>query len=264
MLVAARDAEVGRFVYAASSSAYGDHPGLPKVEDQIGRPLSPYAATKHMNELYADVFGAATACRSIGLRYFNVFGARQDPDGAYAAVIPNWVAAMLARRADASSTATARPAATSATSPTWSRPTCSRRSPATRRRTRSTTSRSASSTSLIELFGLLATRCRGTRSITAASPVRRLPPGDVRHSLADISKARALLGYAPTHSITEGIEEALALVSADGPPHRRAMNSAMHQWRAAALDWYQVKLFLEQPPVSAWTRCTSSRASYCS
>ncbi len=96
MLVAARDAGVERFVYAASSSTYGDHPGLPKVEDAIGRPLSPYAVTKYVDELYAQVFARCYGVAAIGLRYFNVFGPRQDPDGAYAAVIPRWVAAMLA------------------------------------------------------------------------------------------------------------------------------------------------------------------------
>ena len=95
MLVAARDAKVKRFVYAASSSTYGDHPGLPKVEDVIGRPLSPYAVTKYVNELYADVFARCYGFESIGLRYFNVFGPRQDPNGAYAAVIPKWTAAMI-------------------------------------------------------------------------------------------------------------------------------------------------------------------------
>jgi UDP-N-acetylglucosamine 4-epimerase len=95
MLVAARDAGVARFVYAASSSTYGDHPALPKVEDVIGRPLSPYAVTKYVDELYADVFGRCYGTAAIGLRYFNVFGARQDPEGAYAAVIPRWVDAML-------------------------------------------------------------------------------------------------------------------------------------------------------------------------
>src|SRR5690349_4507248 len=95
MLVAARDAKAKRFVYAASSAAYGDHPALPKVEDTIGRPLSPYGAGKHMNEIYADVFGRCYGLATVGLRYFNVFGPRQDPDGAYAAVIPKWIAAML-------------------------------------------------------------------------------------------------------------------------------------------------------------------------
>ena len=93
MLVAARDAKVKSFTYAASSSTYGDHPGLPKVEDIIGKPLSPYAVTKYVNELYADVFARCYGFDTIGLRYFNVFGPRQDPNGAYAAVIPKWIAA---------------------------------------------------------------------------------------------------------------------------------------------------------------------------
>jgi UDP-N-acetylglucosamine 4-epimerase len=95
MLVAARDAKVKRFIYAASSSTYGDHPGLPKVEDKIGKPLSPYAVTKYVNELYADVFVRTYGLDSVGLRYFNVFGRRQDPNGAYAAVIPKWIAALI-------------------------------------------------------------------------------------------------------------------------------------------------------------------------
>ena len=95
MLVAARNAKVKRFVYAASSSTYGDHPTLPKVEHQIGKPLSPYAVTKYLNELYADVFGKTYGLQSIGLRYFNVFGPRQDPDGAYAAVIPKWISNII-------------------------------------------------------------------------------------------------------------------------------------------------------------------------
>jgi len=95
MLVAARDAKIRRFVYAASSSTYGDHPALPKVEDVIGKPLSPYAVTKYVNELYAEVFGRTYGLQTMGLRYFNVFGFRQDPDGAYAAVIPKWIASMI-------------------------------------------------------------------------------------------------------------------------------------------------------------------------
>ena len=95
MLVAARDAKVDSYTYAASSSTYGDHPGLPKVEDVIGKPLSPYAVTKYVNELYADVFAKTYGFNTIGLRYFNVFGKRQDPDGAYAAVIPKWISAMI-------------------------------------------------------------------------------------------------------------------------------------------------------------------------
>lgn len=96
MLTAARDAKVSSFTYAASSSTYGDHPALPKVEENIGNPLSPYAVTKYVNELYADVFARTYGFKAIGLRYFNVFGKRQDPNGAYAAVIPKWTAAMIA------------------------------------------------------------------------------------------------------------------------------------------------------------------------
>ncbi|WP_312317262.1 NAD-dependent epimerase/dehydratase family protein [Acinetobacter variabilis] len=96
MLTAARDAEVKSFTYAASSSTYGDHPVLPKVEENIGKPLSPYAVTKYVNELYAEVFARTYGFKTIGLRYFNVFGKRQDPNGAYAAVIPKWTAAMIA------------------------------------------------------------------------------------------------------------------------------------------------------------------------
>ena len=96
MLTAARDAKVSSFTYAASSSTYGDHPALPKVEEHIGNPLSPYAVTKYVNELYADVFARTYGFKAIGLRYFNVFGKRQDPNGAYAAVIPKWTAAMIA------------------------------------------------------------------------------------------------------------------------------------------------------------------------
>ena len=127
MLVAARDAGVRRFVYAASSSTYGDRPALPKVEDVIGRPLSPYAVTKYLNELYADVFGRCYGMATIGLRYFNVFGPRQDPDGAYAAVIPRWVGAMLRGRAVRDQRRRRDHRATSATSTTPCRPTCSPR-----------------------------------------------------------------------------------------------------------------------------------------
>lgn len=95
MLVAAKDANVKSFTYAASSSTYGDHPALPKIEENIGNPLSPYAVTKYVNELYAQVFARTYGFKSIGLRYFNVFGKRQDPNGAYAAVIPKWTAAMI-------------------------------------------------------------------------------------------------------------------------------------------------------------------------
>jgi len=211
VLVAARDAHVRRFVYAASSSTYGDHPALPKVEDVIGRPLSPYAVTKLVNELYADVFARCYGMQTVGLRYFNIFGARQDPDGAYAAVIPCWIRAMLtgeevaingdgetsrdfcyvdnAVQANLLAAVAADPGAVNQVY-----------NVAVDERT-----------SLNRLFVLLrdalAARVPG---IAAVVPVLHdFRPGDVRHSQADIGKARRLLGYAPTHRLADGIEAAL-------------------------------------------------------
>jgi UDP-N-acetylglucosamine 4-epimerase len=211
MLVAARDAGVRRFVYAASSSTYGDEQALPKVEDRIGRPLSPYAVTKLVNELYADVFGRCYGMESIGLRYFNVFGPRQDPEGAYAAVIPRWVRAMLvgdevvvngdgetsrdfcyvdnAVQANLLAATTTAPAAVNQTY-----------NVAVDERT-----------SLNRLFELLrealATTDPAVRDVRPA--FRDFRPGDVRHSQADIGKARRLLGYAPTHTLVDGIRDAM-------------------------------------------------------
>ncbi len=211
ILVAARDAGVRRFVYAASSSTYGDHPALPKVEDAIGRPLSPYAVTKLVNELYADVFGRCYGMQSIGLRYFNVFGARQDPDGAYAAVIPRWTRAMLvgeevtingdgetsrdfcyvgnAVQANLLAAVTDDPAAINQV---YNVAVDDR-------------------TSLNRLFELLRDAiARRLPAIAAVTPVYRdFRPGDVRHSQADIGKAGRLLGYVPTHRLDEGIEAAM-------------------------------------------------------
>ena len=212
MLVAARDAGVRRFVYAASSSTYGDHPALPKVEDVIGRPLSPYAVTKLVNELYADVFARCYGMQSIGLRYFNVFGARQDPEGAYAAVIPRWMRAMLigeevaingdgetsrdfcyvgnAVQANLLAAVTDDPAAINQV---YNVAVDDR-------------------TSLNRLFELLrdalARRLPADRRSDAGLSATS-GPGDVRHSQADIGKARRLLGYAPTHRLDEGIEAAM-------------------------------------------------------
>lgn len=138
MLVASRDEGVQSFTYAASSSTYGDHPGLPKVEDKIGKPLSPYAVTKYVNELYADVFARTYDFNTIGLRYFNVFGKRQDPNGAYAAVIPKWTAAMI-QGEDSSLMATAKPAGTSALSRMWCRSICWRPPPRQKSKIRSIT-----------------------------------------------------------------------------------------------------------------------------
>lgn len=211
MLVAARDAGVKRFVYAASSSTYGDHPALPKREDTIGKPLSPYAVTKYVNELYADVFARAYEMESIGLRYFNVFGPRQDPEGAYAAVIPCWIRALIKGETvfingdgetsrdfcfvenvvqmNILAATTADPAAVNQVYNT-----------AVNART-----------SLNELFVMLLTRLeRHYPQLHGCKPVHRdFLKGDVRHSQADISKAAALLGFEPSHTINAGLDSAL-------------------------------------------------------
>ena len=212
MLVAARDAKVRRFVFASSSSIYGDHPGLPKIEPRIGQPLSPYAVTKYVNELYAFVFGRCYGLETIGLRYFNVFGPRQDPNGPYAAVIPRWVDALLhgrpveingdgKTRRDFCYVANAVQANLLSATATHSRAPHQVYNVALNERT-----------SLNELYTLLRARLVPYRpDLAKARPVHKpFRPGDVRHSLADISKARRLIGYAPTHQIAQGIDEALA------------------------------------------------------
>ena len=211
MLVAARDAGVKRFVYAASSAAYGDHPGMPKIEQAIGRPLSPYAANKHMNEIYADVFGRCYGLESVGLRYFNVFGPRQDPDGAYAAVIPKWIAAMLRHQ----------PVYINGDGET-SRDFCYIDNAVQANLAAATVADAAAvnqvyniaiggQTTLNELFAILAgLLARHDPAIAEARPQHRdFRPGDVRQSRADISKARDLLGYWPTHDVREGLERAI-------------------------------------------------------
>lgn len=211
MLVAVKDAGVKRFVYAASSSTYGDHPGLPKVEDVIGRPLSPYAVTKYVNELYADVFARCYGQESVGLRYFNVFGPRQDPDGAYAAVIPKWIASLL-RREDVFINGTGE----------TSRDFCYVQNAVQANLLAATTERGEAvnevynvavnaRTNLVQLFNLLRDGLSVRHpSLKDRQPVfRNFRPGDVMHSQADIGKATSLLGYKPTHTITLGLEEAL-------------------------------------------------------
>lgn len=211
MLVASRDAGVDRFVYAASSSTYGDHPGLPKVEDQIGRPLSPYAVTKLVDELYADVFGRCYGLATVGLRYFNVFGSRQDPEGAYAAVIPCWVDAMLGGRlvsihGDGTTTRdfchVANVVQANLLAALTTRPDA---------RGEIYNIAVGGRTSLSELYTalreLLIERHPG---LSIAPPVNgAFRPGDVRHSQADIAKARRLLGFAPTYDLRTGLREAL-------------------------------------------------------
>ena len=211
MLVAARNAGVRRFVYAASSSTYGDSPDLPKVEDRIGRPLSPYAVTKYLNELYADVFGRCYGTPGMGLRYFNVFGPRQDPQGAYAAVIPRWVAAMLRNE----------PCVINGDGET-SRDFCYVANVVQANLRAALTKRPDAVNQVYNIaVGQRITLKQLHAAIEAAlvnirPDLRIAPPqfadfreGDVRHSLADVGKARALLGYAPTHDVPSGLAEAV-------------------------------------------------------
>ncbi len=209
ILEAARQAGVGRFIYAASSSTYGDEPNLPKVEERIGNPLSPYAATKLANEVYASVYARTYGFKATGLRYFNVFGPRQDPEGAYAAVIPKWTRAMLrgeevAIHGDGET----------------SRDFCFVAN-AVQANIRAALAgddaqgevynvAAGAQTSLGQLFELIRNGLREHQVHYDREPhFTDFRPGDVRHSLADIGKAHRLLGYAPTHSIGEGIAEAL-------------------------------------------------------
>jgi|KBSSwiStaDraftv2_1062776.scaffolds.fasta_scaffold289964_2 UDP-N-acetylglucosamine 4-epimerase len=210
MLVAAKDTGVVRFVYAASSSTYGDSQALPKVEDVIGKPLSPYAVTKYLNELYADVFGRCYGLQTVGLRYFNVFGPRQDPDGAYAAVIPRWMAAMVSGHScvingdgqtsrDFCYVANAVQANLRAALTQDPRAVGQVYNVAAGQRT-----------TLLELHELLAAALREHRpGLAVTTPtLAEFRAGDVRHSLADIGKARALLGYEPSHDVRSGLREA--------------------------------------------------------
>jgi UDP-N-acetylglucosamine 4-epimerase len=209
MLVAARDNNVKRFVYAASSSTYGDHPGLPKVEGKIGKPLSPYALTKYVNELYADVFAKTYNMETIGLRYFNVFGPRQDPNGAYAAVIPKWLNNLLL----------GNPCHINGDGET-SRDFCYIDNTVQANLLAATSNHSEAPnqvynvafgdrTTLNELYESMRTILSDHDShIAAAKPVYHdFRTGDVRHSLADISKAANLLGYSPSHNAQQGLKE---------------------------------------------------------
>lgn len=214
MLVAARDAGVKRFVYAASSSTYGDHPGLPKVEAEIGLPLSPYAVTKYVNELYAEVFARTYGFACIGLRYFNVFGPRQDPNGAYAAVIPRWIGQLLAGER-----------CTINGDGETSRDFCYVGNAIQANLLAATVGREGATnqvynvaygerTTLSELYTLirdgLAELDPKLKQLRGLEPVYgSFRAGDVRHSLADISKAKDLLGYLPTHSVREGLHVTL-------------------------------------------------------
>jgi UDP-N-acetylglucosamine/UDP-N-acetylgalactosamine 4-epimerase len=218
MLVASRDAQVKSFTYAASSSTYGDHPSLPKVEDIIGKPLSPYAVTKYVNELYADTFARCYGFNTIGLRYFNVFGPRQDPEGAYAAVIPKWTAALLTGQAvyingdgetsrDFCYVENAIQANLLAATTQLLRQSMEVSGSKTDNPLNQVYNVAVSDrTTLNTLFGLLRDNLVDAGvSATVQPSYREFRAGDVRHSQADISKARRLLGYVPTHRVAAGI-----------------------------------------------------------
>ncbi|WP_322996666.1 NAD-dependent epimerase/dehydratase family protein [Castellaniella sp.] len=209
MLVAARDAGVQSFVYAASSSTYGDHPGLPKVEDRIGKPLSPYAVTKYVNELYADVFARAYDFQTVGLRYFNVFGQRQDPDGAYAAVIPKWVAAMILDQ-DVVINGDGETSRDFCYIDNVVQANLLASVAGAEGRNQVYNVAFNARTSLNQLFDLLRDTL-GRNQIAYARPPRHgdFRAGDVRHSQADVSKAGALLGYAPQFNIQQGLDIAM-------------------------------------------------------
>jgi UDP-N-acetylglucosamine 4-epimerase len=214
VMVAAKEAGVKRVIYASSSSVYGDHPGLPKHEDRIGKPLSPYAATKRVDEIYAQVFHDVYGLEPIGLRYFNVFGRRQDPDGPYAAVIPRWIAALLETPrkpcvifGDGTSSrdfcyvdniVQANLLAATATDPavtgTIYNCGCNGR------------------TDLRQLFAMIRdSLAKDVPEVAKAEPSFEPPrPGDIPHSQAAIDKISAALGYVPTHQVAEGMAETVA------------------------------------------------------
>jgi UDP-N-acetylglucosamine/UDP-N-acetylgalactosamine 4-epimerase len=211
LLVAAKGSGVRRFIYASSSSVYGDHPALPKVEEVTGNLLSPYAASKRVGELYAGVFARTYGLETIGLRYFNVFGARQNPAGQYAAVIPRWIRAMLRNepvviygdgrssrdfchvenvvQANFLAAATDRPEAIN----------------------QIYNIAAGGQTNLNELFRLIRDRLQKIRpGLRVPDPeCRDFRPGDIRHSHADIGKAREKLGYVPTHDVIRGLDESI-------------------------------------------------------
>jgi UDP-N-acetylglucosamine 4-epimerase len=223
MLVAAHEAGVARFVFAASSSTYGDSPMLPKVEDRIGRPLSPYAVTKYLNELYADVFARCYGMQTVGLRYFNVFGARQDPEGPYAAVIPRWARSMLngepcvingdgessrdfcyVANAVQANFVAALTRTTEAVNEVYNVAVGDR-------------------TTLNDLHRLLSAAMTASVPglVVSAPSYAPFRAGDVRHSQADIGKAQRLLGYAPTHDVRAGLGEAVQWYVRCFAPDRR-------------------------------------------
>ena len=211
MLMASKNQKVKRFVYASSSSVYGDHPDLPKLEENIGKPLSPYATTKIVNEIYADVFAKTYGLQTIGLRYFNVFGKRQDPNGSYAAVIPKWVSAFLNHEdifinGDGET----------------SRDFCHVDNAIQMNLLAATTEDSDAigqaynvalndRTSLNKLFNMIKERLlKHNEDFKNKSPIYKdFRAGDVKHSQANIDKSRTLLGYKPEYFISEGLDKAI-------------------------------------------------------
>jgi UDP-N-acetylglucosamine/UDP-N-acetylgalactosamine 4-epimerase len=225
LLVACRDAPVRRFIYAASSSTYGDHPDLPKVESVIGRPLSPYAVTKYVNELYADVFSRCYGIESIGLRYFNVFGPRQDPNGAYAAVIPQWIAALIRNQ----------PLYINGDGET-SRDFCFIENVVQANLLAALAENSEAVNQIYNVAINERTSLNNLYEMIRTLLLKKFPhlqnhrpeyvnfrEGDVRHSQADISKAGKMLGFEPTHRINDGLKQ--------------------------ALDWYVTQLTFEQEKI---------------
>src|SRR5688572_27011495 len=215
VITAAKDAQVGRVIYASSSSVYGDHPGLPKHEDRIGKPLSPYAATKRTDEIYAQVFHDVYNLQLIGLRYFNVFGRRQDPDGPYAAVIPRWISALIENKpcvifGDGTTSrdfcyvdniVQANLLAATATDPAVTGTVyncgCNGR------------------TDLRQLYAMIREDlAKDLPDVAKAEPTFEPPrPGDIQHSQAAIDKISAALGYVPTHQVAEGMAETVTWFS---------------------------------------------------
>ena len=209
MLQAAKESDVKSFTYAASSSTYGDHPALPKIEENIGNPLSPYAVTKYVNELYAGVYARTYGFKTIGLRYFNVFGKRQDPDSAYAAVIPRWASAMIKDEevfihGDGET----------------SRDFCFIENTVQMNILAATASDAAKDqiynvalgdrTSLNDLFSAIKDALNKNQINIKLEPIYRdFRAGDVRHSRADISKAKKALGYQPRFNILKGLDKAM-------------------------------------------------------
>ena len=211
MIVVCKDADIKRFVYAASSSSYGDHPDLPKVEDKIGNPLSPYAVTKLVNELYARVFSKTYGFKAIGLRYFNIFGKRQNPNGSYAAVIPKWASAII-NKEDVFINGDGE----------TSRDFCYIDNAVQMNLLAATSEDEISTdqiynvalndrTSLNKLYQMIEEGiARRTEVLEKQRPIYRdFRPGDVVHSQADISKAKELLGYEPRYKISDGMDEVI-------------------------------------------------------